>query len=391
MSDAPTPPSPPAPSPPPGPSSRGAACLGVAFGISLVFNLLALVLLLIGIWFFFLHDDSLSSLNERSVGGKPRATNKVAVIEVEGVLVEGLLGHAHRQIETAARDKHVKAVVLRINSPGGTITASDDLYYRLVRLRDGKTPGSTSKKPLVVSMASLAASGGYYISMVGQGNLYAEETTITGSIGVFAAFPNVTGLSKKIGFAMDVIKRGDVKDGGSPFKDMTPQERAVWDDMVGNAYDRFLDVIADNRKNLSKDRLRKELFRRKRTGIVTETKADGTREQKEVPFEYVRRLADGGIFTARDAKRYGLIDEIGYLDDAIARAAELADLGDDYKAIRYEKPRALIDYVLGLQTDPKPATLLDPAQLASGLTPRLWYLAPQSELAGLAAATGQRP
>src|SRR5215471_11574564 len=139
MSDAPTP-SPHAPSPPPGPAvftsvppSRGASCLGVAFGISLVFNLLTLVVLLIGIWFFFLHDDSASSLNERSVSGKPRATNKVAVIEVEGVLMEGLLGHAHRQIETAARDKHVKAIVLRINSPGGTITASDDLYYRLVR------------------------------------------------------------------------------------------------------------------------------------------------------------------------------------------------------------------------------------------------------------------
>ncbi len=399
MSDAPTPPSPPAPSPPPGPTvvtiaapPRGASCLGVAFGVSLVFNVVAFLVLLIGcVWFFFLHDDSPSSLTERAVGGKPKATNKVAVIEVEGVLLEGLLGYAHRQIETAARDKNVKAVVLRINSPGGTITASDDLYHRLVRLRDGKTPGATGKKPLVVSMASLAASGGYYISMAGQGNLYAEETTITGSIGVFAAFPNVTGLSKKIGFAMDVVKRGDVKDGGSPFKDMTPQERAVWDDMVGNAYDRFLDVIAENRKNLSKARLQAELFRQQRTGIAIETKADGTREQKERPFEYVRRRADGGIFTARDAKKYELIDEIGYLYDAIAKAAELADLGDDYRAVRYEKPRALIDYLLGLRTDSKPATLLDPAQLASGLTPRLWYLAPQSELAGLAAAMGQRP
>jgi len=110
-----------------------------------------------------------------------------------------------------------------------------------------------------------------------------------------------------------------------------------------------------------------------------------------VKFEYVRRRADGGIFTAKDAKKYGLIDEIGYLEDAAAKAAELAGLGDDYKVIRYEKPHVLLDFLLGVKGDQKPTVLLDPGQLSSGLTPRLWYLTPQSELAGLAAAMGQRP
>src|SRR5437867_1278037 len=227
MSDAPTP-SVPEPRPTvvtlTAPPSRGASCLGIAFSVSLVFNVIAFVVLLLvcmGALFFKGGDTGPTPLIERQVMGETKATNKVAVIEVEGVLMEGLLGFAHRQIETAAKDKTVKAIVLRVNSPGGSITASDDLYHRLEQLRDGKSPGSTGKKPLVVSMASLAASGGYYISMAGQKNLYAEETTITGSIGVFAAFPNVTGLSEKIGFEMDVVKRGEVKTGGSPFKDMT--------------------------------------------------------------------------------------------------------------------------------------------------------------------------
>jgi protease-4 len=359
----------------------------------LLFNGLALIVLLLvcmGAFFFKGADTGTPPLIERQTSGESKATNKVAVIEVEGVLLEGLLGYAHRQIETAAKDKTVKAIVLRINSPGGSITASDNLYHRLVQLRDGKTPGSTGKKPIVVSMASLAASGGYYISMAGGQHLFAEPTTLTGSIGVFAAFPNVTGLGKKIGFTMDVVKRGDVKEGGSPFKDMTPQERAVWDDMVGEAYERFLDVIAANRKNLSKKKLQEVVLRENRKGVVIETKDDGTRVQGEVPFEYVRRRADGGIFTAQDAKKHELIDEIGYLEDAVTKAAELADLGDDYKAIHYEKPRVLLDYLLGMKANDKPATLLDPGPLSSALTPRLWYLAPQGELAGLAAA-GQRP
>src|SRR5207302_2321220 len=111
-------------------------------------------------------------LVEKVHSGNASAKDKIAIIQLNGVIMEGSLHYVHKQIEQAAKDKSVKAVVLRINSPGGSITASDDLYRRLVQLREGKAPGSTGKKPIVVSMAALAASGGDYISMAGQKHLY---------------------------------------------------------------------------------------------------------------------------------------------------------------------------------------------------------------------------
>src|SRR5262249_11470813 len=152
--------------------------------------------------------------------------------------------------EAAASDSHVKAVVLRINSPGGTITGSDDLHRRLTELRDGTNPRQKGgKKPLVVSMGSLAASGGYYVAMPAE-DIAAERTTITGSIGVYAAFPNISGFAKEHKFGMNVVKAGAIKDSGSMFKDMTAQERQLWQDMVDHAYKQFTQVVEQGRPNL---------------------------------------------------------------------------------------------------------------------------------------------
>src|SRR5439155_9136135 len=175
----------------------------------------------------------------------------------------------------AAGDKHVKAVVVRIESPGGTITASEDLHRRLVHLREGTTPKSQppgtapNPKPLVVSMGAMAASGGYYIAMPAQSKsksgeqpekkLFAERTTITGSIGVYASFPNIAKFAKDHGIEMDMIKAGDVKGSGSLFHEMTPQERQPWEDMVEHAYRQFLDVVEEGRPAL-KGKLTEELF-----------------------------------------------------------------------------------------------------------------------------------
>ncbi len=381
MSDTPAP----APRPEPAPlPPRGWSCLGVAFGLSLLFNLVALggiAVVCAGFWFFGGRDGSSGTLKEQFHSGNKGAKDKIAVVEVAGVLMEGLLGHAHRQIDAAARDRNVKAVVLRVNSPGGSITASDDLHHRLVRMRDGKAPGSSGPKPVVVSMASLAASGGYYISMPAR-TLFAEPTTVTGSIGVYAALPNVKELGEKVGFKMIVIKRGDVKDGGSPFKEMEPQEREVWEDMIGDAYERFLAVVAEGRKEAGLTR--KALAQ---DAVVREMRKG--KDGKE--FEYVRRRADGGIFTAEQARRFGLVDRIGYLEEAVAEAATAAGLGDDYRVVRYERPFALTDLLLGVEAKGAPAPLLDAGRLSAGLTPRLWYLAPQNELAGLAAAMQPPP
>src|SRR5262249_11162766 len=182
----------------------------VIFGMSLMLNLLllgAVILVFAGLSLLGRGgQDTTSSLPERDYSGKKSAGDKVAVVRIEGVLLEGLNDFAEKQIEQAARDPKVKAVVVQINSPGGSITASDDLHRRLTRLRDGVTDKGTGPNPLVVSMASMAASGGYYIAMPAH-TLYAERTTMTGSIGVYASFPDVTGLSEKVGVDMTIIKR----------------------------------------------------------------------------------------------------------------------------------------------------------------------------------------
>src|SRR5262249_36623987 len=148
--------------------------------------------------------------------------------------------------------------------------------------------------------------------------IVAEPTTITGSIGVYAAFPNITGLAQKYGFGMNVIKAGEIKDSGSMFHNMTAQERQLWQDMVDHAYKQFIGVVEAGRPAL----------KGKMTEIIPETKreiedrdADGKVvmvDGKPKMVEFWRKRADGGIFTAEEAKKYGLVDEIGYQDAAIA-------------------------------------------------------------------------
>src|SRR5262245_9619124 len=221
--------------------------LALILTVSLAFNLIFIVALA-GLRYVASGSEVDGSLREKVESGPRHAAHKIAVVRVEGIILEGLTGFATKQIEAAAEDPAVKAVVVRINSPGGSITASDDLYRRLCLLRDGDPERQTPAKPLVVSMASLAASGGYYIAMPAK-HLVAERTSITGSIGVYAAFPNVSELAQKWGVKMEVIKRGDVKTSGSMFHDMTPQERQLWQDLIDHAYDQFLDVVRKGRGN----------------------------------------------------------------------------------------------------------------------------------------------
>ncbi len=365
-------------SPPPRPQGR--SCLGVAFFLSFLLNLVAGFAIILGCFGLFSGrslEGGTTTLTDQFHSGNQSAKDKVAIIRLEGVILEGMLDYAHKQIDTAAHDKNVKAIVLRVNSPGGSITASDDLHHRLMELRDGNTQKKTTGKPLVVSMGGMAASGGYYVSMPGK-VLYAERTTLTGSIGVYISFPNVKELGDKVGFKMELVKQGAVKDSGSPFKEMTPEERQVWQDMVNNAYGQFKEIVEKGRPAL-KGKLEDKIIDRR----MDTTDKDG----KRVPFQYVRQRADGGVFTADMAKEFGLIDKIGYLEDAIQEAATLGGLGaDNYKAVTYEKP-FLFESLLGMQAPSTPSGASQ--NLANALTPRLWFLAPQSELAGLAAALGR--
>jgi protease-4 len=327
-----------------------------------------------------LDDDYSSGPVEKHLSGNKSAHDKVAVVTLDGVLMEGMLSSVHKQIEQAARDDAVKAVVFRINSPGGSITSSDDLYQRLVRLRDGDPAKKTKAKPLVASMGSVAASGGYYVAAPAA-SIFAERSTITGSIGVYASLPTVKKLADTYGFGLNTIKAGEIKDSGSPFRTMSPKEEQVWQDMVNDAYGQFLDVITKGRPALTRKVL---LDRYNVTPLCPDPAAVGMDPAR--PKEYSRYRADGGIFTAPVARELGLIDTIGSLEDAVAAAAVLANLGENYEGIRYLKQKTVADLLLGTRATPPPAGLLDPDHLAAALSPRVWFLAPGYESAGLIAA-----
>jgi len=398
MSDVPEsagpPPAPPPSAPPPpgpgalrplrpSPPAAGTSFLGCAFGLSFALNLLgAVVVILLCFGVSLIRKKESLPLTEKHYAGKSSASDKVAIITLDGVILEGLLSYAHKQIEQAAADQHVKAVVVRINSPGGSITASDDLYRKLAELRDGNSEKNHDPRPLIVSMGSMAASGGYYIAMPGQ-TLFAERTTLTGSIGVYTSFPNVKKLANDHGVTLITIKQGQIKDSGSPFGEMTEHERQVWQDMVDEAYQRFVEVVEKGRPMLAGGKLLAQVS-------VTPVQAGPRflKKDDEKPKPYTRYLADGGVWTADKALKHKLIDKIGSLDDAVQAAHDKAGLGDNYNVIRYERPSTLSDLLgVGVQSQALPSgSALDPACLEAGFAPRLWYLAPGAEVSGLFAA-----
>jgi protease-4 len=226
--------------------------------------------------------------------------NKVAIIDVEGMIVNAksssmLFGGGgnpvsdfRERLDAAADDKHVKAVVLRINSPGGAVTASDIMYEEIVKFRHD------TGKPVIACMMDVAASGAYYLAM-GCDRIYAHPSTVTGSIGVIMSLYNATGLFTKLGVTSDPIKSGPNKDLGNPARPMTEEERAILQGMVNSFYDQFVQVVVRGR---------------------------------HLPEQRVRALADGRVYTGIDAQKLGLVDEIGYLEDAICCAKASAGIKD---------------------------------------------------------------
>ena len=368
----------------PVPPPRRRRPYGCLLGVSLLLNL---VLAVAALWPAPEKDGP--AVAETHLYGPRRAADKVAVVRADGPLVEGLDAHILKQVQAAARDHRVKAVVLRIDSPGGTIGASEDIHRELARLKAGQHPRfpDAKAKPLVASMGAIAASGGYYIAMPAE-KVFAEKTTLTGSIGVYAALPNVSELANKHGVKLELVKAGGIKGSGSPFHRLTPAERQPWQDLVDQAYDQFLDVVAAGRPALNKDQLRSEPVMRKDALVYDDkgnVQTDNAGKPGQVPVERFR--ADGGTFTAAEARRFGLIDDIGVLEDAVADAARRANLGE-YRVVAYERPPSLLGTLLGVRAGPAGGP--DVAQLANGLTPRVWYLAPGCDLAGLLAASAPR-
>lgn len=270
-------------------------------------------------------------LTERYVAGDLTAS-KVAIVEVSGILLgSSEVEHVLQQIRQARDDDAVRAVVLRIESPGGSVTAADQIWRELKILGQ--------RKPLVASMGGTAASGGYYVAAPAK-FIYAEPTTMTGSIGVIMEIPKLGGLLDKVGVGFEVIKTGEWKDSPSWFKAMSPKERERWSDVVDHSYQRFLRVIADGRG---------------------------------LPLDEVHKAADGKVFTATEAKALKLIDAEGYLDDAIRKAWNLSSLANA-RVIRYARPLDFRDMLLGV-TAPRNTLQVDAESLLGAQVPRLMYLA----------------
>lgn len=192
--------------------------------------------------------------------------------------------------DTARRDKSVKAVVVRINSPGGSAAASEEMYQAIRRLR--------AVKPVVCSMGDVAASGGYYMAS-GCNKIYANPATITASIGVISQFVNMQSLFNKLGVNADTLKSGKFKDAGSPFRKLRPEERQLFQAMIMDIYNGFVDDVVDGRKEATK-------------GKLTRAK--------------LLKIADGRVVTGRQAKKLLLVDEVGGLRDAIKDAANMGGL-----------------------------------------------------------------
>ncbi len=240
--------------------------------------------------------------------GDQFAKDKIAIISITGTIMPPFTERILQSIKKAQEDEHVKAVLLEIDSPGGLVADSHQIYHRLVQLRQTKT--------IVVSMKRMAASGGYYVAMAAgeKGVIFAEPTTWTGSLGVIIPRFDLSGLAEKVGIVSDPLKTGEFKDALNPFRNLSKAERAIWDHILDESYQRFLHVITDNRKNLD--------------------------------YDQVKKLATGQIYPATDAKANGLIDEIGYQEDALARLQEISGF-HEVRVIRYTHPASLTDILLG--------------------------------------------
>jgi protease-4 len=224
---------------------------------------------------------------------------KVALIRIEGPILDAkdtideLKGHL--------KDPSIKAIVLRIDSPGGAVAPSQEIYEEVRK--------AVSKKKVVISMGSVAASGGYYIASPAT-RIVANPGTLTGSIGVIMEIPNIEGLMNKIGVKTEVIKSGRHKDLASMFRGIKKEEREILQNVLDNVHEQFIRAVAEGRSMLPDD---------------------------------VKKIADGRIFTGEQALKAGLIDELGNLEDAIKTAAKLAGIKGEPTVVSKEEKLSLVN------------------------------------------------
>ncbi len=268
-------------------------------------SLIFIGLIFVGISFIFFASVIKQERTEYySIG----SGDKIGLMEINDVIIssEGVV----QQIKKFRDDKSIKAILLRINSPGGGVASSQEIYEEVKRTRDGG-------KTVVVSMGSIAASGGYYIAC-GSNLIVANPGTLTGSIGVIARFISVKDLADKLGIEETVVKSGELKDSGDPFKKMTEKDKEYFQEVVNNTFEQFIDVVVKERK-LDRDSLLK--------------------------------FADGRVFTGVQAKEIGLIDTLGTLEDAIRITAKLAGIEGEPRIIKERRRFSIFERLIGTSVD----------------------------------------
>jgi len=263
-----------------------------------IFSFLILFFLFIAFLFYSLiSTDDTEDVSYGSGG-------TVALVELNEQIISS--ENIVRLIKRHRQNIGVRAIILRIESPGGGVAASQEIYEEVKKTRK-------SGKPVVVSMGAVAASGGYYVAC-GANKIVANPGSITGSIGVISQFMHVNELLDKIGISSTTIKSGKLKDSGSPFRKMTEEDKRYFQEMIDDVYDQFVTVVAEERK-LEKNA--------------------------------VKKLADGRVFTGRKAYELKLIDTLGTFEDAIRIAADLAGIAGQPRVVKEKKKEKLSDLLFG--------------------------------------------
>jgi protease-4 len=257
--------------------------------------------------------------------------DKVAIVNLFGIIESS--GNVVRQLDRWADDDKVRAIVIHINSPGGGVAASQEIYDKILKVR------SETDKPIVAAMSSVCASGGYYVACAAD-QIVANPGTLTGSIGVILQWPVLDSMLNKVGISYETIKSGERKDMGSPFRQPTDADRDAFQAVIDDVYQQFVAAVA---------------------------------EQRNMNWDDALRIADGSIYSGRQAFELNLIDTLGTFEDAVSLAGELGGLGSDPDTVR-EYPRRrttifdLIDGVLNFNL----SKLIDGGQLVT--YPTLQYI-----------------
>jgi protease-4 len=237
--------------------------------------------------------------DHRHAGGD----NQVGLVNIKGVIVDSR--ETVKQLEEMAMDPGIKGIIIRINSPGGAVAPSQEIYAEIKRI--------TKIKPVYSSLGTVAASGGYYVAC-GSQRIYANPGTLTGSIGVIMQFTNWKKVLDKIGVGNEVIKSGTHKDIGSPLRPMTPEEKILLQEMINDVYNQFVVAVTESR---------------------------------DIPLDKLLSLADGRVFSGRQAFEYGLVDKLGSLQQAIRDLAKKVGITGKPEVVEKKEKRGLLWYILG--------------------------------------------